>query len=70
MKVQAFNGFSLKTNLKPSGDQPKAIAELLSNLEDGVKDQELLGATGTGKTITIAYVIEKYNKPTLIIAHN
>ena len=70
MKVQAFNGFSLKTNLKPSGDQPKAIAELLSNLEVGVKEQVLLGATGTGKTFTIANVIEKYNKPTLIIAHN
>ena len=70
MKVQAFNGFSLKTNLKPSGDQPKAIAELLSNLEIGVKEQVLLGATGTGKTFTIANVIEKYNKPTLIIAHN
>jgi len=70
MQVQAFNGFSLKTNLKPSGDQPKAIAELLSNLEVGVKEQVLLGATGTGKTFTIANVIEKYNKPTLIIAHN
>lgn len=70
MKVQAFNGFSLRTNLKPSGDQPKAIAELLNNLEAGVKEQVLLGATGTGKTFTIANVIEKYNKPTLIIAHN
>ena len=59
MKVQAFNGFSLKTNLKPSGDQTKAIAELLSNLEVGVKDQVLLGATGTGKTFTILHVSAK-----------
>ncbi len=68
--MQATKGFSLRTNLKPAGDQPKAIAELLSNLEAGVKEQVLLGATGTGKTFTIANVIEKYNKPTLIIAHN
>ncbi len=68
--MQAVKGFSLRTNLKPSGDQPKAIAELLNNLEAGVKEQVLLGATGTGKTFTIANVIEKYNKPTLIIAHN
>ena len=68
--MQAVKGFSLRTNLKPSGDQPKSIAELLNNLEAGVKEQVLLGATGTGKTFTIANVIEKYNKPTLIIAHN
>ncbi|MFN4320134.1 MAG: excinuclease ABC subunit UvrB [Aquificaceae bacterium] len=68
--MQVKVGFSLRTNLKPSGDQPKAIAELLSNLEAKVKEQVLLGATGTGKTFTIANVIEKYNKPTLIIAHN
>ncbi|MFN4013227.1 MAG: excinuclease ABC subunit UvrB, partial [Aquificaceae bacterium] len=68
--MQVKVGFSLRTSLKPSGDQPKAIAELLSNLEAGVKEQVLLGATGTGKTFTIANVIEKYNKPTLIIAHN
>lgn len=60
----------MKTSLKPAGDQPKAIKELLENLESGVKEQVLLGATGTGKTFTIANVIEKYNKPTLIIAHN
>ncbi|MFN3599257.1 MAG: excinuclease ABC subunit UvrB [Aquificaceae bacterium] len=68
--MQATKGFSLKTNLKPSGDQPKAIKELLENLEPGIKEQVLLGATGTGKTFTIANVIEKHNKPTLIIAHN
>ncbi|MDW8095968.1 MAG: excinuclease ABC subunit UvrB [Aquificaceae bacterium] len=68
--MQALQSFSLKTPLKPAGDQPKAIRELLENLESGVKEQVLLGATGTGKTFTIANLIEKYNKPTLIIAHN
>ncbi|MCS7195940.1 MAG: excinuclease ABC subunit UvrB [Aquificaceae bacterium] len=68
--MQAVEGFNLKTSLKPSGDQPKAIKELLENLEAGLKEQVLLGATGTGKTFTIANVIERYNRPTLIIAHN
>ncbi|RMH02408.1 MAG: excinuclease ABC subunit B [Aquificota bacterium] len=68
--MQALEGFKLKTNLKPAGDQPKAIKALVSNLESGVKEQVLLGATGTGKTFTIANVIARYNKPTLIIAHN
>ncbi len=68
--MKATTGFCMKTSFKPAGDQPKAIRELLENLESGVKEQVLLGATGTGKTFTIANVIEKYNKPTLIIAHN
>ncbi len=68
MKVK--EGFSLKTHLKPAGDQPKAIRELLDNLESGVKEQVLLGATGTGKTFTLACVIAQYNKPTLVISHN
>ncbi|SNZ14616.1 excinuclease ABC subunit UvrB [Hydrogenobacter hydrogenophilus] len=68
MKVK--EGFSLKTHLKPAGDQPKAIKELLDNLESGVKEQVLLGATGTGKTFTLACVIAQYNKPTLVISHN
>ncbi|MCX7990083.1 MAG: excinuclease ABC subunit UvrB [Aquificaceae bacterium] len=68
--MQTVEGFNLKTSLKPSGDQPKAIKELLENLEAGLKEQVLLGATGTGKTFTIANVIERYNRPTLIIAHN
>ncbi len=68
MKVQ--EGFVLQTSLKPAGDQPKAIEELLNNLERGVKEQVLLGATGTGKTFTLANLIAQYNKPTLVIAHN
>ncbi len=62
--------FKLVSNYKPSGDQPKAIEELVSGLNSGKKDQVLLGATGTGKTFTIANVIEKTGKPTLVLAHN
>ncbi len=63
-------GFKLRTKLKPAGDQPKAIEELLNNLNSGIKEQVLLGATGTGKTFTIANVIAEYNRPTLVIVHN
>jgi len=64
------NVFKLKSSYSPAGDQPKAILELVSGLEKGMPKQTLLGATGTGKTFTIANVIEEYNKPTLVIAHN
>lgn len=64
------NIFKLKSGYKPAGDQPKAISELLLGLKKGMRKQTLLGATGTGKTFTIANVIEKWNKPTLVIAHN
>lgn len=62
--------FKLKSDYKPAGDQPKAILELVKGLEKGMKKQTLLGATGTGKTFTIANVIASHNKPTLVIAHN
>ena len=62
--------FKLTSKYKPSGDQPKAIEELVKGLKDGKKEQVLLGATGTGKTFTIANVIEEVNKPTLVLAHN
>lgn len=62
--------FKLKSDYKPDGDQPKAISNLLLGLEKGMQKQTLLGATGTGKTFTMANVIEKWNKPTLVIAHN
>ncbi len=62
--------FKLKSSYSPAGDQPKAISELLAGLKKGMRKQTLLGATGTGKTFTIANVIEKWNKPTLVIAHN
>lgn len=62
--------FKLHSKFKPTGDQPQAIEKLSSNLEAGVKHQTLLGVTGSGKTFTIANVIEKVQKPTLVIAHN
>lgn len=62
--------FVLKSDYKPSGDQPEAIAGLIQGVQDGERFQTLLGATGTGKTFTIANVIQAVQKPTLIIAHN
>ncbi len=62
--------FELVTDLKPAGDQPKAIEQILNNLERGVKDQVLLGVTGSGKTFTLANVIAEWGRPTLVIVHN
>lgn len=62
--------FKLESKYTPSGDQPEAINSLVEGIENGEKYQVLLGATGTGKTFTIANVIEKVNKPTLVLAHN
>ena len=62
--------FELVSNYKPSGDQGPAIDELVEGIKSGKKDQVLLGATGTGKTFTMANVIARVNKPTLVLAHN
>ena len=62
--------FNLVSKYKPSGDQPQAIEKLVKGVNSGVKEQVLLGATGTGKTFTIANVIKEVNKPTLVLAHN
>ena len=62
--------FKLVSKYKPSGDQPEAIKELVDGVNKGEKHQVLLGATGTGKTFTIANVINEVNKPTLVLAHN
>ena len=62
--------FELVSKYKPSGDQPAAIKELVKGINEGKKEQVLLGATGTGKTFTIANVIKETNKPTLVLAHN
>jgi len=62
--------FKLVSSYKPSGDQPQAIEKLLSGLQKGYSRQTLLGVTGSGKTFTIANVIEKWGRPTLIISHN
>ena len=61
--------FKLVSKYKPSGDQPEAIKELVDGINNHEKYQVLLGATGTGKTFTIANVIAKVNKPTLVLAH-
>lgn len=62
--------FKIKSEYTPQGDQIKAIEQLVDNINHGVKEQVLLGATGTGKTFTVSNVIEKINKPVLILAHN
>ena len=62
--------FELQADYGPTGDQPKAIGELAQGVFDGLKHQTLLGVTGSGKTFTMANVIEKVQKPTLVIAHN
>src|SRR5262245_46243326 len=62
--------FQLKTDFAPKGDQPQAIDKLTANVLRGKKSQVLLGITGSGKTFTIANVIAKVQRPTLILAHN
>lgn len=65
-----MNRFKLSTSYKPKGDQPKAIESLVSGLNSGKESQVLLGITGSGKTFTMANVIEQVNRPALILAHN
>src|SRR5688572_30371910 len=62
--------FKLSTNFSPQGDQPKAIQELVESIRRGQTEQVLLGATGTGKTFTMANIIQETQKPTLILVHN
>ena len=62
--------FVIESKYKPTGDQPEAIEKLVNGIESGNNFQVLLGATGTGKTFTIANVIERVQKPTLVIVHN
>ena len=62
--------FKIHSKFEPAGDQPQAIESLVNGLKQGKKHQVLLGATGTGKTFTIANVIKEVNKPTLVLAHN
>ncbi|GEL89155.1 excinuclease ABC subunit UvrB [Pediococcus parvulus] len=64
------NKFDLVSKYKPTGDQPKAIQQLVAGINTGEKAQILLGATGTGKTFTISNVIQQVNKPTLVLSHN
>ena len=67
MKIKDFE---LVTDMKPSGDQPQAIETISNGIKKGLKEQTLLGVTGSGKTFTMANIIAKVNKPTLILAHN
>ena len=62
--------FKVVSDYTPSGDQPKAIAALAEGFEQGLKEQILLGVTGSGKTFTMAKVIERLQRPTLVLAHN
>lgn len=70
MSIPASNKFVLKFPYSPTGDQPQAIAGLINGLKDGLKNQVLLGVTGSGKTFTMANVIASYQKPTLVVSHN
>lgn len=69
-KVKGGIDFKLHTDFEPSGDQPTAIAELVKGLDNNERDQVLLGVTGSGKTFTMAKIIEQTNRPALILAHN
>ena len=62
--------FQLVSQYRPSGDQPEAIEKLANGVSWGLREQTLLGVTGSGKTFTMASVIEKLNRPTLVLAHN
>lgn len=62
--------FKLVSEYKPTGDQPEAIAALAEGIRRGDKEQTLMGVTGSGKTFTMANIIEQINKPTLVLAHN
>ena len=68
--MQERDKFVLKSKYQPTGDQPKAIKELVESIRAGHKEQTLLGVTGSGKTFTMANVIAELNRPTLVLAHN
>ena len=68
--ISGLPEFKLISEYRPSGDQPRAIEQLVEGIETGYKDQVLLGVTGSGKTYTMACVIERLQRPTLVISHN
>ena len=70
MNMDRILAFDLDSPFKPAGDQPQAIAELVRGLQSGKKHQVLMGVTGSGKTFTMANVIQAVQKPTLILSHN
>ena len=65
-----MDAFKLVSDFKPTGDQPEAIDDLVAGIENGLDEQVLLGVTGSGKTFTMANVIARLNRPTLVLAHN
>ncbi|MCB2128284.1 MAG: DEAD/DEAH box helicase family protein, partial [Rhodobacteraceae bacterium] len=69
-KLEGGRRFAMRTDFDPAGDQPTAIAELSAGVAGGERDQVLLGATGTGKTFTMAKVIEETQRPAIILAPN
>jgi len=69
-KLEAGRPIVMHTEFSPAGDQPSAIAELVQGVDSGERDQVLLGATGTGKTFTMAKIIEETQRPAIILAHN
>ncbi|MCL2159895.1 MAG: DEAD/DEAH box helicase family protein, partial [Oscillospiraceae bacterium] len=64
------NSFRLVSDFAPTGDQPQAVEQLVSGIEKGNREQVLLGVTGSGKTFTMANIIQRLNRPTLVLAHN
>ena len=67
---ESADKFQLVSSYRPTGDQPQAIEQLVRGLNSGMKEQTLLGVTGSGKTFTMANVIAQVNRPTLVLAHN
>ena len=65
-----MSGFKLHSEFQPKGDQPEAIRQLVEGLNEGISHQTLLGVTGSGKTFSIANVIERTQRPTLVLSHN
>ena len=65
-----MDSFKLHSSFRPTGDQPAAIDTLVAGIENGIDEQVLLGVTGSGKTFTMANVIARCNRPTLVLAHN
>ena len=65
-----MSGFKLQSSYLPAGDQPQAIEQLVSGIKENIKHQVLMGITGSGKTFTMANVIQSVQKPTLILSHN
>ena len=68
--MEYANKFELKSEFKPTGDQPEAIEKLVEGINNGMKKQTLMGVTGSGKTFTMANVIERVNRPTLVLEPN